>query len=228
MRNRFQLNEEEKNRIRGLHGIKSITEQILRTKELMGILITERLHFPISLSEWIEKLSDTEDLAHGQVAKYLFREGDALMAGAKEEDCRNCRRATHLKDFKFTKGDIEDLEESVPGGKYDGEGGSWRSTDISLPYEVINDTVVFEAGPVIGPSKPAVKKPEVKKITFKEARKCFTDNGAKAEDYIEACFKKEVIDVTDSVSWSYIGGDECINKITEDGLDDVVSCLTGK
>jgi len=177
----------------------NLNEEILRAKELMG-LITEGLIFYIDLIDFIGgKIKDGE--------KGIFRDGKDLGLG-EEEDASKKKASRYLDHYKFTKGKKEDLPEGV-----------------LLPYEIVNETVVFEAGPVI---EVAEQEPEVKKITFKEAHKCFTDNGVKAEDYIEACFKKEVIDVTDSVSWSYIGGDECINKITEDGLDDVVSCLTGK
>tara|TARA_R110002051_G_scaffold38523_1_gene81875 strand:- start:683 stop:1003 length:321 start_codon:yes stop_codon:yes gene_type:complete len=101
----------------------NLNEQILRTKELMG-LVTEGLVTKITLAEVIKKIIkdnlETKDL------ELIKDDGGIYMTDGVSTV------KSYLIEFNFTKGSIDDLPK-----------------EESLAYNTINDTVVFEVGPII-------------------------------------------------------------------------------
>ena len=95
MKNRFNLNEEEKNRIRGLHGINIITEQ-----EVDDEIITEDMMADMDASEIdLERVSEKQE-------DWMGSDWDDL-----EESIQNAYR----QDEEF-KGLDEDAGRDTPGG----------------------------------------------------------------------------------------------------------------
>jgi len=101
-----------------------LKEQISRAIELMG-LVTEGLTTKITLAEVIEKIIkdnlETKDL------ELIKDDGGIYMTDAAGSTLKS-----YLTEFNFTKGSIDDLPK-----------------EESLTYNTINDTVVFEVGPII-------------------------------------------------------------------------------
>jgi len=156
----------------------NLNEQINRTKELMGIL-TEGFIFTIDLIKFISGTGDgfggTSEL--GDEYKGIFRVGKTLFLGV-EEDAAKKKSSRHLGLYNFTKGKKEDLPEGV-----------------LLPYEIVNETVVFEAGPVIGVVAPEPEAPKVEKTDeekFEEKSSRMINELGFGEKFIFPCFAQNM------------------------------------